>query len=120
MVLELTDKNYTKIIEETETAIFIDFFSPSCGPCQTLMTYMDKINDYGIENNVLVLKCDVSKNPKIAAKYQIQSVPFTCIVNQNKEIKYPDSGLKDIAYYISLISKFNPNKKSFFQKLFNL
>ena len=39
--MELTDKNYEKIIKNNEKPVFIDFYSPSCGPCQMLMELME-------------------------------------------------------------------------------
>jgi thioredoxin 1 len=115
---ELTDKNYESIILNTDSPIFIDFYSPTCGPCQILLSFLGQIQEHGLKHNVKVLKCDVSRNPKISNKYQIHSIPFTCIVDKDKSIKSPELGLKDISYYFSLIEKFDPNRKSFFQKLF--
>jgi thioredoxin 1 len=120
MVIELTDKNYEQLIVKTDQPIFIDFYSPTCGPCQILMGYLPKIAEYATDKNVSIFKCDVSKNPKIANKYQIRSVPFTLVVTTDKKIDYVESGVKDIGYYIGLIDKFNPNKKSFFSKIFSI
>ena len=118
MIKELTDNNYNEIIEGTDKPIFIDFYSPSCGPCQQLLGMMDYISDYGNDNNVLVLKCDVSKNSKIASKYRIQSVPFTLIVTKDKKIKEPETGIKEQHYYIGLIDKYNPERKGFLSRFF--
>lgn len=118
MTPSLTDSNYNSIIEGNDSPIFIDFYSPSCGPCQILLSFIDELYSYGSEHGVLVLKCDISKNPKIANKYSIRSVPFSIVVTSDKKIIHPEVGLKDKGYYFSLIEKMNPNKKSFFQKLF--
>ena len=71
--MELTDKNYEKIIKQNNKPVFIDFYSPSCGPCQMLMEVIDNgLTAYGEENGVDVVKCDVSRNPKLAEAFKVQ------------------------------------------------
>ena len=116
--MELTDKNYEKIIKQNDKPVFIDFYSPSCGPCQMLMEVMENgLEAYGKENSVDVVKCDVSRNPKLAEAFKVQSVPFTIAVQPDGKLKYPELGLKETAYYFGIIDKL-AGKGSFFSKLF--
>ena len=116
--MELTDKNYEEIIKNNETPVFIDFYSPTCGPCQMLMELMENsLEKYGKENNVVVAKCDVSRNPKLAEAFKVQSVPFTIAVMPDGKLKYPELGLKDNSYYFGIIDKLS-GKGSFFSKFF--
>jgi len=117
--MELTDKNYEKIIKNNDKPVFIDFYSPTCGPCQMLMEVMENgLEKYGEENNVVVAKCDVSRNPKLAEAFKVQSVPFTIAVMPDGKLKYPELGLKDNAYYFGIIDKL-AGKGSFFSRLFS-
>ena len=112
--MELTDKNYETIIKNNENPVFIDFYSPSCGPCQTLSKLIDeRLEKYGEENGVKVIKCDVSRNPKLADAFKVRSIPFTIAVMPNEKLKYPELGLKDEVYYFELIDKL-AGKGSFF------
>ncbi len=116
--MELTDKNYEKIIKNNEKPVFIDFYSPTCGPCQMLTKLIDeRLEKYGEENGIPVVKCDVSHNPKLASAFKIESVPFTIVVMPNEKLKYPELGLKDESYYFNLIDKL-AGKGSFFSRLF--
>ena len=55
--MELTDKNYETIIKNNEDPVFIDFYSPTCGPCQMLTKLIDeRLEQYGEENGVKVVK----------------------------------------------------------------
>ena len=119
--MNVTDKNYNKLVLKEERAIFIDFYSPSCGPCQQLKSFIkNEFEEYARKNNILVLTCDVSSNQKIAEKFKISSVPFTIMINKNKEFKDPQLGLQEPYYYYSLIDKYNgKEKKGFFKKLFS-
>ena len=116
--MELTDKNYTNIIKNNEAPVFVDFYSPTCGPCQMLSKLIDeRLESYGEENGITVAKCDVSCNPKLAEAFKVQSVPFTIVVMPNEKLKYPELGLKHETYYFELIDKL-AGKGSFFSRLF--
>jgi len=116
--MELTDKNYETIIKNNDRPVFVDFYSPTCGPCQMLMQLIDEqLERYGKENDIPVVKCDVSQNPKLASAFKIQSVPFTIAIMPGGKLKYPELGVKDAAYYFNIIDKL-AGKKSFFSKLF--
>ncbi len=118
ITMELNDKNYEKIIKNNEKPVFIDFYSPTCGPCQMLTQLIDeRLEKYGEENGIAVVKCNVSKNPKLAEAFKVQSVPFTIAVMPNEKLKYPELGLKHEAYYFELIDKL-AGKGSFFSRLF--
>ncbi len=117
--MELTDKNYEKIIKNNKKPVFIDFYSPTCGPCQMLTKLIDeRLEKYGEENDIPVVKCDVSHNLKLASAFKIESVPFTIVVMPNEKLKYPELGLKDESYYFNLIDKL-AGKGSFFSRLFS-
>jgi thioredoxin 1 len=116
--MELTDKNYENIIKNNKKPVFIDFYSPTCGPCQVLMEVIENgLEKYGEEHDVIVAKCDVSRNAKLAEAFKVQSVPFTIAVMPDGKLKYPELGLKDNAYYFGIIDKL-AGKGSFFSKLF--
>jgi len=117
--MELTDKNYTDIIKNNDAPVFIDFYSPTCGPCQMLTHLIDeRLEAYGEQNGIPVVKCDVSRNPKLAEAFKVRSVPFTIVVMPDEKLKFPELGLKDEAYYFGIIDKLS-KKGSFFSRLFS-
>ena len=116
--MELTDKNYETVIKNNDKPVFVDFYSPTCGPCQMLMEVIENgLETYGKEKGVDVVKCDVSRNPKLAEAFKVQSVPFTIAVLPDGKLKYPELGLKDNSYYFGIIDKLS-GKNSFFSRLF--
>lgn len=117
--MELTDKNYTTIIKNSDKPVFIDFYSQSCAPCQSLKKLIDeKLEKYGEENGVKVVKCNINENPKLTNAFKIKSIPFTIVVMPDEKLKYPDVGLRDENYYFSIIDKL-AGKGSFFSRLFS-
>lgn len=117
--MELTDKNYTSIIKNNEKPVFIDFYSPTCGPCQILTKLIDeKLEEYGKNNDVQVVKCNIRNNPKLAEAFKIRSVPFTIAVLPNEQLKHAEMGLKHETYYFELIDTLAGKNTSFFSRLF--
>ena len=117
-ILELTDTNYTSFIEETSSAVFIDFYSPTCGPCQTLMSYLHTIDENYKDDNVVIAKVDVSSNPKLAKKFMVQSVPLCIIIGDDKMVKSAEIGLRAIDKYFKMIDKELGKNRGFFSKIF--
>jgi len=116
--MELTDNNYESIIKNNDKPVFIDFYSPTCGPCQLLSKLIDeKLEKYGEENGVVVVKCNVTTNPKLVKAFNISSVPFTIAVLTDEKLKHANLGLKNETYYFELIDQL-AGKGSFFSRLF--
>jgi len=117
--MELTDKNYKTIIKNHTQPVFIDFYSPTCGPCQILTKLIDeKLEKYGEENGVSVVKCNIRENPKLAEAFKIHSVPFTIAVLPDEKLKHAEIGLKQENYYFELIDTLAGKNVSFFSRFF--
>ncbi len=117
--MELTDKNYHTVIKNNTRPVLIDFYSDTCAPCQVLLGMIESgLEAYGTEQGVDVVTCNVARNPKLSNAFNVQSVPFTIVVMPNEQLKYPELGLKDSAYYYGLIDKLSGRKKGFFSTLF--
>ncbi len=119
MIVDIDDFNYSKIVEDCDTPIFIDFYSPSCPPCQELLPLLEPLDEYA-KGEVLIAKVDVSRSPKIAQKFQIRGVPLCITIGVDKMVKEHKSGLGDANSYFKMIDKvLNKEKKGFFAKLFS-
>lgn len=116
MIIELNDTNYSEFIHTLDKALFIDFYSPSCGPCQELMTQLPRLKNY-FKEEAIIAKVNVSTNPKLAQKYEIQSVPFCVSISpKNKIIKDFELGNGSMGRYIRMIKK--AQGKGFFNRMF--
>ena len=117
MVLELSDENYVEVVEKESRAIFIDFYSPMCGPCQEVIPKLENIDAF-FKNEALITKVDITRNPKLAQKYQIQSVPFCVAISpKDKVVKDYELGAASVDRYIAMVQK--AQGKGFFSRLFS-
>lgn len=116
MIVELNDTNYSDFISQTKKPVFIDFYSPTCGPCQTVLGYLPRLDDY-FGDEAVIAKVDVSRNPKLASKYEIRSVPFCVSIGaRDKMVKDYEMGAAAIDRYIGMVQK--AQGKSFWARLF--
>ncbi|MBN2897010.1 MAG: thiol reductase thioredoxin [Campylobacterales bacterium] len=115
MVQELNDDTYSDLIASTDKALFIDFYSPTCGPCQSVLGMLAPIAAH-FGDTALVCKVDVSRNPRLAQKYEIRSVPFCVSIGTDKMVKDYELGAASIGRYIAMIEK--AQGKGFWSRLF--
>jgi len=116
MIIELNDENYSHFIETSDKAIFIDFYSPTCGPCQTLIKQLSHLDNY-FNEEALITKVDVTSNPRLAQKYEISSVPFCVSISaKDKMLKDFELGVASPDRYIRMIKK--AQGKGFLARLF--
>ncbi len=116
-VVELTDTSYSAFIQSIDSVLFIDFYSDTCPPCQTLLAYLPKLAQHYKDEKVTIAKVNAAKNPKLSAKYMVQSVPLSVVVGQDKMIKHAEIGLLGIDAYMKMIDK-ALGKGGFFSRLF--
>ena len=117
-VLDLSDKTYTSFIEQTEAVVFIDFYSDTCPPCQTLLSYLPNLAEHFKDEDVVIAKVNAAYNPKLSKKFMVQSVPLTVIIGKDKMVKRAEVGLLNIDGYIKMIDKEIEKGRGFFSKLF--
>lgn len=118
-ILELTDKNYTEFMEDTDSVVFIDFYSDTCPPCQTLLSYLPNLLEHYKDENVVIAKVNSAYNPKLSNKFMVRSVPLTVVIGKDKMVKKAEVGLLGIDAYFKMIDKEISTGKGFFSKLFS-
>lgn len=87
----ITSEDFEKEVLQSETPVLIDFWAEWCGPCKMIAPSVDAIAaEYA--GKLKVFKLDVDKEPAIAAKYGIMSIP-TLVIFKNGEVAEQIVGL---------------------------
>ncbi|MCF8460422.1 MAG: thioredoxin [Flavobacteriales bacterium] len=94
--------NFNEIIN-SDKPVLIDFHATWCGPCKAMTPILQDVHRK-VGTKATVLKIDVDKNAKVAAKYQIQSVPTLMVFKKGKMV-WRQSGVVPAHQLVSILEK---------------
>jgi len=93
-----------KELIKSKTPVLVDFSAEWCQPCKIQKPILQRLAKEEA-GNVKIITIDVDRNPAIAQKYRIMSVP-TLALFKNGEMLYRQSGVHQIGQLKQLISKY--------------
>lgn len=70
----LGDADFQQFIRSAELPVMVDFFAPTCGPCQSVAPLVERLAVQYL-GRVIIAKLDTSVHPGTPAHYQIRGVP---------------------------------------------
>lgn len=74
MATEITDSNFSELVENSGLPVMLDFWAPWCGPCRMVGPIVDELaSEYS--GKAVVGKVNVDDNPDISAKFGIRNIP---------------------------------------------
>ncbi|MFV0593132.1 MAG: thioredoxin [Draconibacterium sp.] len=72
--------------------VLVDFYADWCGPCKQMPAILKQVKEE-LREHVRIIKVDVDRNPQIATKYQIRSIP-TLMLFKGGEAKWTGLGVR--------------------------
>lgn len=79
-------------IINSDKPVLVDFYAEWCRPCKQMSPILKDVKSE-LKDNVRIIKVDVDKNPGIATRYQIRSIP-TVMIFKNGEPMWTGVGLR--------------------------
>lgn len=93
---------FSEIIRE-ETPVLVDFYADWCAPCKMMNPVLKKLKKR-MGSSLNIIKIDVDKNPKAAARYNVRGVP-TLILFRKGKILWQQAGSVPETQLFSVISQ---------------
>ncbi len=84
-MLNLTDANFEKEIQESKKPVLVDFFADWCPPCKMLSPVLEKLEKEYAEK-VIFAKINVDVSPQTSHKFQINPIPTVILLREGKAV----------------------------------
>ena len=101
-ILHPNKQEFEQLITRKGT-VLVDFFATWCGPCKMLSPVMEHVKNH-YDNKVTVIKIDIDKEPELAEKFDIMTVP-TLFFFQDGQIKYQESAFMPFEKIATILDK---------------
>ncbi|MCP4117027.1 MAG: thioredoxin [Desulfobacteraceae bacterium] len=81
-------KNFNSITAKgvTKGVALVDFSAPWCGPCKAMAPVIKRLR-HRYRGRVAVIKVNIDKDKKLAARFKIQTIPTLVVLDNGKEVK---------------------------------
>jgi thioredoxin-like negative regulator of GroEL len=74
MIEEVTDRTFTREVEQAPVPVLVEFWQPGCGHCVALLAQLEQLQQE-VGAAVKIVKMNVQENYQIPAELEISSLP---------------------------------------------
>jgi thioredoxin 1 len=82
-IKHLSEDTFTQDIQNGVT--LVDFYADWCGPCKMMAPVLEKVAQE-VKGKAVIGKLDIDSAQKIAAQFQITSIPTLILYKDGKEV----------------------------------
>lgn len=84
-IINTTDSNFEKDINDTKKLVIVDLWAEWCGPCRIMEPILEEIaRDF--REDVKVVKLNIDLNQETPVKFNIMNIPTLMLFKNGKEI----------------------------------
>ena len=82
--MEITDANFSEVVENSSQPVLVDFWATWCGPCRMLGPIVDEFAEK--QEAVVVGKVNVDEQPALASRFGVMTIPTLILFKEGKEV----------------------------------
>ena len=82
---ELSDSDFDTVLE-AKVPVLVDFWSPTCAPCRTLVPILEELAEEN-EGDAILAKVNAAQYPALVAQYSIDTLPTLLFFHQGKVVE---------------------------------
>ena len=77
------EEQFEKLVLKSSTPVLVDLWAPWCMPCRWYSPIIEKTSE-GMKDKFNLVKVNVDENQEIAAKYGVEAIPTTLLIENGK------------------------------------
>ena len=85
-LVHASDASFDALVTKATEPVLVDFWAPWCGPCRRVGPIVEKMASE-FEGRARIVKVDIDKNKKIAARFGIRSIPTLMVFNRGEAVE---------------------------------
>ena len=93
--------SFNQIVQQ-DVPVLVDFKADWCAPCKMMTPILKQVKQ-NFKDQIKIIKIDIDKNPAVAQKYAVRSVPTMILFKQGKLV-WRQSGVLQANQIITIIN----------------
>jgi thioredoxin 2 len=83
--VEVDEATFDDVVKNQGEPVLVDFYADWCGPCRTAAPHVARLAQ-DMAGKVVVLKVNTDKQPALASRFNIRSIPTFVVLHHGKKI----------------------------------
>ena len=84
-VLEFTDANWEKEVEQSDVPVVVDFWAPWCGPCRIVEPAVERVAR-DLAGRLKVVKVNADLTPELGQRFNVRGIPTLIIFDHGRVV----------------------------------
>lgn len=103
-ILEPSPQEAYNIFKNSGLPILIDFYSPTCAPCQMMHPIVQRLAERR-KGEIMVVKLNVDRHPQIASGFGIKAVPTFIVLHKGHEMGRTSGAIAETDFSLWVASR---------------